>query len=86
MYFYLKKQMWKYFSLDFKAKIISLGVLSVQLKDHGTDKEIMKKKMLEMRNECDRLMHNLKSSNRLLDEANKEKRHAEVERDKLVEY
>jgi hypothetical protein len=44
----------------------------------------MKKKLEEMRIECERLMHNLKSSNRLLDEANKEKRHAEVERDSLV--
>lgn len=63
-----------------------MGLLSVQFKDHGSDKEIMKKQMQEMRNECERLMHNLKSSNRLLDEANKEKRHAEVERDKLVKY
>lgn len=70
---------------DYKAKIIALGVLSVQLKNHGTDKEIMKNKLQEMRNECDRLMHNLKSSNRLLDEANKEKRHAECERDTLAQ-
>jgi len=61
-----------------------LDILSVQLKDHGNDKEIMKKKLQEMRIECERLMHNLKSSNRLLDEANKEKRHAEVERDNMV--
>lgn len=71
---------------DYKAKIIALDVLSVQFKDHGADKEIMKKKLHEMRNECERLMHNLKSSNRLLDEANKVKRHAEIERDDLVQY
>ncbi|XP_060850272.1 rac GTPase-activating protein 1-like [Rhopalosiphum padi] len=70
---------------DYKAKIISLDVLSVQFKDHGNDKEIMKKKLQEMRIECERLMHNLKSSNRLLDEANKEKRHAEVERDNMAQ-
>lgn len=46
----------------------------------------MKDKLQEMRNECDRLMHNLKSSNRLLDEVNKEKRHAEYERDTMVKY
>jgi len=63
---------------------MALGVLSVQFKDHETDKDTMKKKLQEMRVECERLMHNLKSSNRLLDEANKEKRHAEVERDELV--
>lgn len=61
-----------------------MDVLSAQFKDHGSDKEIMKKKLQEMRIECERLMHNLKSSNRLLDEANKEKRHAEVERDNMV--
>lgn len=65
---------------------MALDVLSVQFKDHGTDKEIMKEKLQGMRVECDRLMHNLKSSNRLLDEANKEKRHAEIERDNLVKY
>jgi len=70
--------------IDYKAKIMSLDVLSIQFKDHGSDKEIMKKKLQEMRIECERLMHNLKSSNRLLDEANKEKRHAEVERDNMV--
>lgn len=75
-----------YIFIDYKAKIIAFGELSVQLRDHGSDKEIMKKKLQEMRIECDRLMHNLKSSNRLLDEANKEKRHAEVERDNLVKY
>lgn len=72
------------FYIDYKAKIIALDVLSVQFKDHGNDKELMKKKLEEMRIECERLMHNLKSSNRLLDEANKEKRHAEIERDNLV--
>ncbi|XP_025405158.1 rac GTPase-activating protein 1-like isoform X1 [Sipha flava] len=70
---------------DYKAKIVALDVLSVQFKDHGNDKELMKKKLEEMRIECERLMHNLKSSNRLLDEANKEKRHAEVERDSLAQ-
>lgn len=70
--------------LDYKAKIIALDTLCVQLKDHGNDKEIMKKKLQEMRLECERLMHNLKSSNRLLDETNKEKRHIEAERDDLV--
>lgn len=63
-----------------------MGVLSIQFKNHSTDKEIMKNKLQEMRNECDRLMHNLKSSNRLLDEVNKEKRHAEYERDTMVKY
>lgn len=71
---------------DYKAKIMALGVLSVQFKDHRTDNDIMKNKLQEMRTECERLMHNLKSSNRLLDEANKEKMHAEVERDNLVKY
>jgi len=63
---------------------MALDVLSVQFKDHGNDKEIMRKRLHEMRNECERLMHNLKSNNRLLDEANKEKKHAEIERDNLV--
>lgn len=70
--------------IDYKAKIIAFGELSIQLKDHGNDKEIMKKRLQDMRIECDRLLHNLKSSNRLLDETNKEKRHIEIERDNLV--
>lgn len=63
-----------------------MGVLSIQFKNHGTDQEIMKGKLEEMRKECNRLMHNLKSSNRLLDEVTKEKRHAEYERDTMVKY
>lgn len=65
---------------------MALDVLSIQFKNHGSDKEVMKRKIEETRIECERLMHNLKSSNRLLDEANKEKRHAEIERDNLVKY
>lgn len=71
---------------DYKAKIIALGILGAQFKDNGADKEVMKKQLNELRNECERLMHNLKSSNRLLDEASKEKRHAENERNDLVKY
>lgn len=77
---------YKQIVIDYKAKIIALDTLCVQLKDHGNDKEIMKKKLQEMRLECERLMHNLKSSNRLLDETNKEKRHIEAERDNLVKH
>lgn len=61
-------------------------MLSVKFDNYEGDKEILKKKIQETRVECDRLMHNLKSSNRLLDEANKQKRHAEIERDSLVKY
>ncbi|VVC27730.1 Hypothetical protein CINCED_3A023047 [Cinara cedri] len=70
---------------DFKAKIMAFSVLSIKLNNHEGDKEILKQKLQETRIECDRLMHNLKSSNRLLDEANKEKRHAEIERDSLAQ-
>lgn len=66
--------------------MIALDVLGVKLMNHEGDKELLKKKLQEARVECDRLMHNLKSSNRLLDEANKDKRHAEIERDSLVRY
>lgn len=65
---------------------MALDVLSAQFKNHGSDNEIMKKKLQEMRVECGRLMHNLKSSNRLLDDANKEKASLEIERDTLVKY
>lgn len=85
-YYWCLNNKCKHFIVDYKAKIMALDVLSVQFKDHGTDKEIMKKKLQEMRVECDRLMHNLKSSNRLLDEVNKEKRHVEIERDNMVKY
>lgn len=73
-----------YCFVDYKTKIMTLDVLSLQFKNQGSDKEILKRKIEETRIECDRLMHNLKSSNRLLDEATKEKRHAEIERDNLV--
>lgn len=61
-----------------------MGTLCTRIKDHNSDSEIMKKKLQEMRVECGRLMHNLKSSNRLLDDVNKEKGHLEIERDTLV--
>lgn len=70
--------------VDYKAKIIALGTLCTRIKDHNSDSEIMKKKLQEMRVECGRLMHNLKSSNRLLDDVNKEKGRLEIERDTLV--
>lgn len=76
----------KIICVDYITKIVTLGELCMQLKNHNNDKDIMKKQLQQMRLECERLMHNLKSSNRLLDEANKEKRHAEVERDNLVKF
>ncbi|XP_050545728.1 rac GTPase-activating protein 1-like [Daktulosphaira vitifoliae] len=69
---------------DYKDKIVALDLFSKQLKDHGNDQENMKKKMEDMRIQCDRLMHKLKTSSKLLDEANKEKRHVEFERDALT--
>lgn len=76
----------KIICVDYITKIVTLGELCMQFKNHNNDKDIMKKQLQQMRLECERLMHNLKSSNRLLDEANKEKRHAEVERDNLVKF
>ncbi|XP_050443432.1 rac GTPase-activating protein 1-like [Adelges cooleyi] len=69
---------------DYREKILALDAFSKQLKDNGDDQDIMKKKLNDMRIECDRLMHKLKTSSKLLDEANKEKRHVEFERDTMA--
>lgn len=65
-------------------KLKTIDELTRTMNESITDKNIIKNTLEEIQDECSKLSYKLKTSARLLDEVQKEKKKLEIEKETLV--